>query len=62
MAEKVLVTNGHYEVDPKRMQDYIKQQIMNEAERERIIKCRWMYLDWMHKHFTKKVVAPPEEY
>jgi hypothetical protein len=61
MAEKVLVTNGHYEVDPARMQQYIKQQEMNEAERERIIKCRLMYLDWMHDHFTYKIMPPPTE-
>lgn len=59
MAEKVLVTNGHYEVDPERMKHYVKQQEMNEAERERIIKCRWMYLDWMHDHFTDKILPPP---
>jgi hypothetical protein len=60
MAEKVLITNGHYEVDPARMQVYVKQSIMNEAERQRIIKCRTMYLDWMLDHFSDSVPPPPE--
>lgn len=61
MAEKVLHKNGHYEVDPARMQEYVKQQIMNDAETERIIKSRLMYLDWMHEHFAKKILPPPGE-
>ncbi len=61
MAENVVIKYGHFEVDPSRMQKYVKQQIMNENERERIINCRLMYLDWMHNHFTQKVVSPPEE-
>lgn len=61
MAEKVLNTKGYYEVDPARMQDYVKQSIMNEAEVQRIIKCRTMYLDWMLDHFSDSVPPPPEE-
>lgn len=60
MIEKVFSSNGMYEVDPQRMQHYVKQQKMNQAERERIVKCRWMYLDWMHDHFTEKVLPPPK--
>lgn len=61
MAENVVIKYGHYEVDPNKMQDYVKQQTMNEAERERIMKCRVMYLDWIHDHFADCVVPPPEE-
>ena len=61
MAEKVLRKDGYYEIDPARMQDYVKQSIMNEAETQRIIKCRNMYLNWMHGHFAKKILLPPGE-
>ncbi len=59
MAENVVISYGHFEVDPSRMEKYVKQQTMNEPERERIIKSRLMYLDWMHDHFADKVVPPP---
>lgn len=59
MAEKVMIRHGKYEVDPARMQDYVKQQKINEEERERIIKSRHLYLEWMHKHFAGRVLPPP---
>lgn len=60
MAEHVVIRYGHFEVAPERMTDYIRQQKMNEEERERIMKCRLMYLDWMHNHFSEKVMDPPD--
>lgn len=59
MAEKVLIKYGKYEIDPARMQEYVKQQVVNEEERDMIIKNRHAYLEWMHKHFAGSVVAPP---
>lgn len=61
MAENVIIKYGKYEVDPSRMTDYVRQQELNEAERDRIIKSRLMYLDWMHTHFAEKVEPPPGE-
>ncbi|NSL51902.1 hypothetical protein [Calidifontibacillus erzurumensis] len=61
MAEKVIFEKGYYEVDPARMQHYVKQTVMNDAECRRIIKCRTMYLEWMLNHFSDGVPAPPEE-
>lgn len=60
MAERVLMSNGQFEIDPQRMQHYVKQQKMNQAERQRIVDCRWAYLDWMHDHFADKVLPPPK--
>lgn len=59
MAEKVLIKNGIFEIDPARMQEYVKQQVMNDEERKLIIKNRHAYLEWMHKHFAGCVVKPP---
>lgn len=61
MAENVIIKYGRYEVDPSRMTDYVQQQELNEAESERIVKSRHMYLDWMHRHFADKVSPPPVE-
>ena len=61
MAENVIIKYGKYEVDPSRMTEYVQQQELNEAERERIVKSRHMYLEWMHRHFAAKVSPPPAE-
>jgi hypothetical protein len=60
MAEDVIFRDGKYEVDPARMTEVVRQQRMNEAERDRIIESRHRFLDWMHVHFAKRVIAPPE--
>jgi hypothetical protein len=59
MAEKVVSSGGRYEVDPERMTQVVRQQRLNEAERDRIIASRHQFLDWMHVHFAKRVVPPP---
>lgn len=61
MAENVLIKYGHFEVEKWRMQDYVQQAELNEAERERIIQNRHMFLDWMHRHFAEKIIPPPAE-
>jgi|Deesub1362A_J573_1020465.scaffolds.fasta_scaffold00908_6 uncharacterized protein YnzC (UPF0291/DUF896 family) len=60
MVRHAIIKYGHFMVDPDDMQDVIRQQELNEEEIERIVKYRWMYLDWMHKRFADKVVKPPE--
>ncbi len=60
MAENVILRDDRFEVDPSRMTEVVRQQRMNEAERDRIIESRHIYLDWMHRHFAKRVVSPPE--
>ncbi len=60
MARHTIIRYGHFMVDPNDMQEVIKQQEMNDEEIERIVKCRLMYLDWMHKRFADKVLKPPE--
>ncbi|MCL2780807.1 MAG: hypothetical protein FWD74_04855 [Actinomycetia bacterium] len=34
-------------------------QVMNHAERDRIIHQRLHYLEFMHDHFADRIVAPP---
>ncbi len=60
MARFVIIRYGHFMVDPKDMQEVMRQQEMNEEEIDRIVEYREMYLDWMHKRFADKVVKPPE--
>jgi len=61
MAEDVYMKYGHFEIIPSRMDAYIKQQEMNEAERERIAKARGIHLDWYHRHFAYEVLKPPAD-
>lgn len=56
MAENVIIRYGKYEVDERRMTEYVRQQRLNEAERDRIIHSRHLYLDWMHRHFAQRVL------
>ncbi len=49
------------EVLPSRMEKYIKQQEMNEGERERIVRARNIHLDWYHRHFAYEVLKPPAD-
>jgi hypothetical protein len=60
VAEDVYIKFGHYEIDSARMQEYVRQQEMNQAEVKRIVKARLMHLDWMHRHFAYEVLEPPE--
>ena len=60
MARHTIIKYGHFMVDPNDMKEVIQQQEMSDEEIERIVKCRWMYLDWMHKRFADKVLKPPE--
>lgn len=60
MAEDVFMKYGHFEIVPTRMEEYIKQQEMDEAERQRIVKARGIHLDWYHRHFAYEVLEPPE--
>lgn len=54
-----ITVEGIYRVDPKRMK-HIKQDVSIE-EQKKIIRDRLSYLDWMQKHFAKKVVPPLEQ-
>ena len=60
MAEDVLYKYGEVEIMPTRMDKYIRQQEMNEGERERIVRARAIHLDWYHRHFAYAVLPPPE--
>ena len=49
MAEKVIKTADHYEVEPWRMKEFIQQQEMNGEAISKIVKDRMNYLTWMHR-------------
>ncbi|MDT7886749.1 MAG: hypothetical protein RQ968_05190 [Thermoproteota archaeon] len=63
MVEDVIIRYGRFEVNPKRLEkNLIKHGLIQEIddeERERIIQCRKLYLEWMHLHFARKVAKPP---
>ena len=60
MAEEVIYKNGELEILPTRMEKYIRQQEMDEGERERIARARNIHLDWYHRHFAYEILPPPE--
>jgi len=65
MVEDVIIRYGKFEINPKRLEKYIKGrniiQEIDDNERERIINSRKLYLEWMHYHFARKVAKPPKE-
>jgi len=61
MAEDIIYKWGEIEILPSRMDKYIKQQEMNEGERERIVRARNIHLDWYHRHFAYEVLKPPAD-
>ncbi len=53
-----------FEVDPTLMTRVL--QDVNDVDQARIVRNRWEYLDWMHRHFAHKTIllsavtdAPP---
>jgi len=60
VPEEVINLNGRFEVDGRRMVEYVRQQQMNDAEIQRIVEAREKYVEWMHHHFAEKVLPPPE--
>ena len=61
MAEKVLISHGHYQVESWRMENILTQEI-NDGEKERIVKNRVEWLDWMNRHFANITIPAPEKY
>lgn len=64
MAEDVIIRYGRFEVNPQRLEKYIRgrgiNQQIDDSEVERIVNNRKLYLEWMHYHFAKSVLKPPE--
>jgi hypothetical protein len=61
MAEDIIYKWGELEILPSRMEKYVRQQKMNEGERERIVRARNIHLDWYHRHFAYEVLKPPAD-
>lgn len=62
MAEDVNIKYGRVEVKPERMQSYVKQHELNEAEMKRIVDTRIEYLHWMNAHYADSVSLAPERF
>ena len=62
MSKDPIWTGGHWEVaaDVRGESIPTPYQVLDNAERERIIAQRLRYLDFMHDHFADRIVAPPE--
>lgn len=62
MSDSPIWKDGHWEVGPATRGERIPTpyQRMNAAERDRIIRHRLRYLDFMHDHFADRIVTPPE--
>lgn len=62
MAEDVNIKYGHLEVKSERMQSYVKQHEMNDAEIKRVAETRIEYLHWMNAHYADSVSLAPERF
>ncbi len=62
MAEDVNIKYGRVEVKPERMQSYVKQQELNDAEMKRIVDTRLEYLHWVNDHYADSVSLAPERF
>ena len=60
-SEVAITTHEHvFEVDPRLMERWVLQQTFPNWDSLRIMNSRHDHLDWMHKHFTNKVVPGSE--
>jgi hypothetical protein len=61
MGNDPVWTDGHWEVDAGIRGETIPTpyQVMDTAERDRIIAQRLRYLEFMHDHFADHIIAPP---
>ncbi|MFC4001850.1 hypothetical protein ACFS2C_14025 [Prauserella oleivorans] len=46
-----------FEVDPKLMTVHVAQQVFPNWDTLRIVASRHDHLDWMHRHWARKVVS-----
>jgi hypothetical protein len=62
MSQDPVWTGEHWEVadDVRGPNIPTPYQVLDNAERKRIIAQRLRYLDFMHDHFADRVVPPPE--
>jgi hypothetical protein len=58
ISEVVIARGEHaFEVDPALMVEHVTQQPMPRWDTQRIARARSDYLEWMHRHFARRVVA-----
>jgi len=62
MGNEPIWKDGHWEVDGAIRGETIPTpyQVMDNAERDRIIQQRLRYLDHMHDHFADHIIPPPD--
>lgn len=62
MAEEVNISYGQLEIKPERMESYVQQHELNDAEIKRIRDTRIEYLHWVNAHYAFGVSLAPERF
>jgi hypothetical protein len=61
MSDVAIMRFEHiFEVDPKLMQEHVRQHGFPNWDTQRIAASRHDHLDWMHRHFAHGVVSAEE--
>jgi hypothetical protein len=61
MSDVAIMRFEHiFEVDPKLMQEHVRQHGFPNWETQRIAASRHDHLDWMHRHWATVVVSGEE--
>jgi hypothetical protein len=61
MSDVAIMRFEHiFEVDPRLMQEHVRQQDFPNWDTQRIAASRLDHLDWMHRHWADAVVSGEE--
>jgi hypothetical protein len=61
MSDVAIMRFEHiFEVDPRLMEEHVRQQDFPNWDTQRIAASRLDHLDWMHRHWTYAVVSGEE--
>ena len=61
MSDVAIMRFEHiFEVDPRLMEEHVRQQSFPNWDTQRIAASRLDHLDWMHRHFADVVLSGEE--
>jgi hypothetical protein len=61
MSDVAIMRFEHiFEVDPRLMEEHVRQQEFPNWDTQRIAESRHDHLDWMHRHWAHAVVSGEE--
>jgi hypothetical protein len=61
MSDVAIMRFEHiFEVDPRLMEEHVRQQAFPNWDTQRIAASRTDHLDWMHRHWADAVVSGEE--